>query len=148
MERTHFGFDDPVAGRCNERRWAMVKITRVASVGTVAALAACFVGMAPAARALTNSDKPAAILIWPKIVVDTSGAFGLPTDTLIQLSSSVTLATGLQKQAHCFFINGNSHCAANADSPGAVCQAGTSCSAGAGRASCDPGWSESDFDII
>src|SRR5262245_32097130 len=96
MKRTHCGH---VAGRCDERRWAMVKITRVASVGTVVALAACLVGMASSARALTNSDKPASILIWPKIVVDTSGAFGPATDTLVQLSSSVTLATGLQKQA-------------------------------------------------
>ena len=145
-----FRDSDRVAG---ERRWAMVTMTRRASVGVGLALAACLVATARPTRALTTSDKPASILIWPKIVVDTSGLFGPPTDTVIQLSNTTrsqtpSTATALQKQAHCFYIDGNSHCAANADNPGQVCQPGSSCPAGAGRAACEPGWSETDFDII
>src|SRR5258708_4010824 len=100
MKLNLFSGNSPFAGRGNERRWVIMKITRVASVGTLAGLAlvACVLGGASSARALTTSDKPAAILIWPKIVVDS----GSSTDTVIQLSNTTTGASAARKQAHCF----------------------------------------------
>jgi len=100
---------------------------------------------AGAAKALTTSDRPAAILIWPKIVSDPAGLFGPPTDTVVQLSNTDQV---LLKQAHCFYVNANSHCGANATNAGQVCENSSQCPSGAGFASCDPGWSEEDFDIF
>jgi hypothetical protein len=113
----------------------MVKMTRVASVATLAGLALgiwMFAAQAPA-EAKTTSDQAAAILYWPKIVVDSSNN----TDTLIRLSNT----TGLQKQAHCYYIDANSHCSNN---PSQVCNDG-SCS---GAGVCVQACSEIDFDIV
>src|SRR5262249_2892000 len=113
MKSNRFWGSARVAGRCNERRWAMVKITRVASVGTLAALV--LVGgmftRPSRVQALTTSDKPAAILIWPKVVVDSEAS----VDTVIQLSN---VSRTTRKQAHCFYVNANSHCDANASNAG------------------------------
>jgi len=124
----------------------MGKVNRVASVGMLLGLAlgTCLVVTAPAARALTTADRPAAILTWPKIVVDVSGLFGDPTDTLIQLSNT----SNQLKQAHCFYVNANSHCGAAADNAGAVCQSATQCPSGSGQAACEAGWNEIDFDVF
>jgi hypothetical protein len=113
----------------------MVKMTRVASVTTLAGLALgirIFAAQSPA-EAKTTSDQAAAILYWPKIVVDSSNS----TDTLIRLSN--TNAT-LMKQAHCYYIDANSHCSNN---PSQVCNG--SC---AGAGVCVQTCSEIDFDIL
>lgn len=113
----------------------MVKMTRVASVTTLAGLALgiwMFAAQSPA-EAKTTSDQPAAILYWPKIVVDSSNN----TDTLIRLSNT---NASLMKQAHCYYIDANSHCSNN---PSQVCN-GTCEGAGVCVQSC----SEIDFDII
>jgi hypothetical protein len=156
METKLFRKDFRVAREWNERRWAMVKTTRVASVATLAGLALglCLLAALSPAQATTTSDQPAAILYWPKIVVDTAGTFtGVPTDTLIRLSNTCDPqvegnpcyqgGTGLfgMKQAHCFYIDANSHCSNN---PTQVCQSGLDCGIG----SCLPGWNEIDFDIV
>jgi hypothetical protein len=156
METKLFRKDFVVAREWNERRWAMVKTTRVASVATLAGLALglCLLAAASPAQAKTTSDQPAAILYWPKIVVDTAGTItGVPTDTLVRLSNTCDPqvmgnpcyqgGTGLfgMKQAHCFYVNANSHCSNN---PSQICQSGADCGIG----SCDPGWSEIDFDIV
>ena len=60
-------------------RWAILS----GVVGTVIALWA--VG---SARADVASDEPGAILIYPKIFVDTHGVFGPPTDTEIQVTNT------------------------------------------------------------
>src|SRR5262245_52874266 len=89
--RVHFG-----GGEWNERRWAMQQTRWIASAvtGCGLALAMSVLGGVSVARGaqpvLPASDKPAAILVWPKIVVDTSDALSSSTgstDTLIQLSS-------------------------------------------------------------
>jgi hypothetical protein len=158
METKVFRNDLGVAREWNERRWAMVKTTRVAWVGTLAGLVLglCLFGTLSPAQARTTSDQPAAILYWPKIVVDTAGQYtgGVPTDTLIRLSNTCAPGisgnpcanlptTGLNgmKQAHCFYIDANSHCSNN---PTQICQTGAECGVG----SCDPGWSEIDFEIV
>ena len=126
----------------------MVKTTRVACLATVVGLAlgSCPFGASSPARAATSSDEPAAIVVWPKIVVDTQGKFTggeVRTDTVVQLSNVDTVNA---KEAHCFYINGNSHCANN---PALVCESASDCPSGtSGFAACVPGWSEVDFDII
>jgi hypothetical protein len=157
METKLFRKDFGVAREGNERRWAMVKTTRVASVVTLAGLALglCLAAAPSPAQAITTSDQPAAILYWPKIVVDTGGVFtgGIPTDTVIRLSNTCDPqvagnpcyqgGTGLfgMKQAHCFYIDANSHCSNN---PTQICQSGADCGIG----SCNSGWSEIDFEIV
>lgn len=158
MEMKVFRKDFWVAREWNERRWAMVKTRRVASVATLAGLAlGLYLCAAPSpAQAIATSDQPAAILYWPKIVVDTAGINGTPTDTVIRLSNtcdpqvvgnpcysgSPTLPTlSGMKQAHCFYVDANSHCS---NTPTQVCQSGADCGIG----SCVPGWSEIDFDIV
>jgi hypothetical protein len=149
--RVHFGG----VGEWNERRWAMQKTRRVASAvaGCGLALVLGAVSAAHAQPVLPTSDKPAAILVWPKIVVDTSDALATSkgdTDTLIQLSSAVsthrssTLDLLGVKQAHCFYVNATGHCSNN---PSQGCQSSDDCLIGDVRGSCDPGWSETDFDI-
>jgi hypothetical protein len=144
MKRIFFAVDE-VRRQWNERRWAMVKTTRVAFVATLVGLATgvCLSSAIPSAQALTTSDSPSAILVWPKIVVDSEGRFNTgPTDTVVQLSNTSTTDV---KQAHCFYVNANSHCA----DTGAVCLDAEDCPAsGGGFAACLPGWSEIDFQVV
>src|SRR5437016_3901395 len=58
------------------------------------------------ARADVASDRPGAVLIFPKIVVDTSGIFGPPTDTEIQLTNTANSVVS----ARCFIVDATSHC--------------------------------------
>lgn len=123
----------------------MLNTTRVAFGGALAGLVAgvALLGAAPAARAVTTADKPASILVWPKIEVDTQGRFtgGEPVDTLIQLTNK----RAVQKRAYCFYVNANSHCLSN---PSQVCQTPADCPvSGGGFSPCVPGWSEIDFVI-
>lgn len=126
----------------------MLKMARIAYVSALAVLALGATGLlTSSARALTTDDKPAALLVWPKIIVDTSGVFTTPsgtlTDTLIQLTN-----TGSKAQlAHCFYVNANSHCAAPANTT-TVCRTSADCEFSGGIAPCVPGWNEIDFDII
>jgi hypothetical protein len=153
MFRVDFGG----VGKWDERRSAMHKIGRVASAVTSCGLALClFAGVAAAQQPqLPTSDKPAAILVWPKIVVDTSRALSSSTgstDTLIQLSSTVALRGGRPttadlpglKQAHCFYVNATGHCS---NFPGRGCLSSDDCTDGENVGSCDPGWNEMDFDV-
>jgi hypothetical protein len=124
----------------------MVKTARVASVAALVGLVAGvgLFGAVPSARAVSTSDKPAAILVWPKIVVDTLGRFndGVPQETLLQLSNT---STSNLKMAYCFYINANSHCL---DNPFAVCRDSSDCPSGLGFSPCVPGWQEIDFQIL
>ncbi|MGD0946387.1 MAG: hypothetical protein ABSA52_03075 [Candidatus Binatia bacterium] len=126
----------------------MLKMTRIATVSAMVSLGAgmLMTGLATPARGLTTSDKPAAILVWPKVVVDTSGSLGAgPTETVIQLTNTNT-APAL---AHCFYVDANSHCAANAPNAGDVCQSSLQCPPGGPvYYSCVPSCSEEDFDVI
>ncbi len=68
-------------------------------------------GVGGAARADVASDKPGAILIFPKIVIDTEGVLGPPTDTEIQISNTSNSVIA----ARCVFINATSACSNNPD---------------------------------
>jgi hypothetical protein len=96
------------------------------------------VAMAGIANARSTTNRPASIVVWPKIVVDTSARWLVaPTDTRLMLSS--TNARGIQ-QAHCFYINATGHCSNN----GAGCRDATDCDGG----ECVPSWNETDFDVV
>ncbi len=61
------------------------------------------------ARADVASDRPGAVLIFPKIVVDTSGLFGPRTDTEIQLTNTSNSLIAVR----CFMVDATSHCSNN-----------------------------------
>lgn len=95
-------------------------------------------GSAPA-KATIGSDAAGAILIFPKVVVDTSGVlFGGPTDTEIQITNTSNSIIA----ARCYWVNATSHCSNN---PSVACTPETAlgrCGTG-GR--CVEGWTETDF---
>src|SRR5262249_41842777 len=67
------------------------------------------VSAATSARADVSSDQAGAILVFPKVVVDTSGQAQNsrgPTDTLIRISNTSNQPISL----HCFWVNANGHC--------------------------------------
>jgi hypothetical protein len=113
----------------------MVKMTRAASVTALVGLALGISTLvASPARAVGTTDQAAAILYWPKILADGS------VDTLIRLSNT---DTANPKQAHCYYIDANSHCSNN---PTQICS-GRPYECGV-SGSCVPGWMEIDFDVV
>jgi hypothetical protein len=89
---------------------------------------------ASSARAETYSDTGAAVLIWPKIVVDDT------TDTLLQVSNQA----GVASFAHCFYVNANSRCT----NTGLACDSSAECEDNGFFGACLPGWIEINFDIF
>ncbi|MGH3579950.1 MAG: hypothetical protein ACRDUB_00050 [Mycobacterium sp.] len=91
--------------------------------------------MAPMAHAFTYSDTGAAIVVWPKIVVDDG------RDTVLQLTNQAPQPTA----AHCFYVNANNRCT----NTGEVCENSLDCQDDTGFfGSCQAGWIEINFDII
>ena len=76
----------------------MLTIKKLSLLGVAAA--ACWLVCAPIAQAETFSDTGAAVLVWPKIVVDPS------TDTVIQMTNQASVPSA----AHCFYVNANNRC--------------------------------------
>lgn len=93
------------------------------------------------AVASVASDASGAIIIFPKIVVDTSGVFGDPTETEIQITNTSNSVIS----ARCFWVNATSHCS---NAPATACTADSEVS---GSPRCPPGgscvaqWTENDF---
>ena len=86
-------------------------------------------------NAATTSDQPAAVLIYPKIVLNTQGPL---TDTIIEIANTDTSPVDL----HCFYVNATSHCS----NTGLPCDSGLDC-VGATPGACVPGWGETDFHV-
>ncbi len=111
------------------RKWAVM----TAMLGTALVLHS----VTPATADIA-SDRAAAILVFPKIVTDTSEG----TDTLIQITNTSNDPALL----HCFYINANNHCTIS----GTVCDL----DAGIGRRCplagdvCLPSWVETDFRVL
>ncbi len=84
------------------------------------------------ARASTASDRPAAIVVYPKIVADSAAGI----DTVITLTNA---DRSNPVRAKCFYVNATSHCS----SDGSPCTSSAECGIG----SCVPGWAETDFYI-
>jgi hypothetical protein len=90
---------------------------------------------AGAARADISSTNPAAIVVFPKLVVDTSSG----TDTVIQLTNTAPHPVN----ARCFYVNANGHCS---NAPTVACDpGGPSSEYCAPPGYCVPGWVETDF---
>jgi hypothetical protein len=90
---------------------------------------------AGAARADISSTNPAAIVVFPKLVVDTSNGL----DTVIQLTNTAPHPVNVR----CFYVNANGHCS---NDPADICDPGEPASYYCDPlAYCIPGWIETDF---
>lgn len=101
---------------------------------TIAVSAALLASAGQAALADIQSDRAAAIVVYPHIEV------GASNDTVIRLSNANQSNSIL---AHCFYVNANSHCAGGSND-GQICNDNPGlCTGGI----CTPGWEETDFRI-
>jgi hypothetical protein len=112
---------------------------------SVAIAVACFCALRTPAVADVASDQAAAIIVFPKIVVDTTIPPQTPrgrVDTLIRVSNTSSQPLTMK----CFYINANGHCS---NSPSTVCTPGqVPASSPCGPAGlCVPGWAEADFTV-
>src|SRR5262245_58405900 len=118
--------------RVIERRRMTMLIKKTLSL--LGAAAAVGLALSPMAQAATYSDTSAAVLVWPRIIVDDE------RDTVVQLTNQSSQPAA----AHCFYINGNTRC----DNTGAVCESRFDCEEDGVFGSCQPGWIEINFDVI
>jgi len=128
---------DPRAVRKGEHVMStmMGNLRRVILAGLAAGAVLTF-GLVNDARADVASDQPGAILIWPKIVVDTEGFFGDPQiDTEIQVTNTSNAVIA----ARCWIVNATSHCS---NDPEQACLESVECAPGG---LCIPQWSDIDF---
>ena len=72
------------------------------TVAIAAALATASLAVAQELRGIA-SDKPAAIVLYPKVTVDTD----IGVDTIIRMANTNPSSP---TDAHCFYLNANSHC--------------------------------------
>jgi hypothetical protein len=91
------------------------------------------------ARADVTSTNAAAILVFPKIVVDTDTEAGEVTDTIVQITNTADVPVNVR----CFWVDANGHCS----NSGRICNpvgdpTETSCGS---LEFCVPGWQETDF---
>src|SRR5262249_41835857 len=96
------------------RRKAMLtmkKLTLMGAAGAIWGLSALL--LSPPAHAATYSDSGAAILVWPKIVVDSN------TDTVLTITNQANIPVA----AHCFYVNANSRCTNTQE----VCSSASEC---------------------
>lgn len=107
----------------------MLTIKKIGLLGVAAAWMVC----APA-QAETFSDTGAAVLIWPKIVVNDT------TDTVIQMTNQADIPSA----AHCFYVNANSRCS----NTGLACTSSSECLQDGFFGACLPGWIEVNFDVF
>jgi len=106
-------------------------MTRWISCITLAAVSAVGLAALPA-HADVTSDRPAAILFFPRIA---ASGLPIPSDTVVQITN---VSNELQV-LHCFYVNATSHCSSSGD----FCDEQTPCGAEGGL--CQPGWIETDF---
>ena len=86
--------------------------------------------LAGGAQAEVTSTNPAGLLIFPKLIFDSSAG----QDTILQISNTSDEPT----RVRCYLVNANGHCSNN---PTQVCSHRSEC----GGAFCLPGWTETDF---
>ncbi|GIW45501.1 MAG: hypothetical protein KatS3mg077_2783 [Candidatus Binatia bacterium] len=105
---------------------------------TMAVAAALCVGTSWTARADIASDKPAAVVVYPKVQV--VGANGV--DTTIRLANTNTTNP---IHVHCYYINASSYCVGGTNA-GQNCTLSPTVCTGGGV--CLPSWQETDFRIV
>jgi hypothetical protein len=109
-------------------------------------------GAQPITADSASSDLPAGYIVFPKIVVHTTGSptapvlpGGTATDTLIQLTNTNEAAA---INVDCWWVNANSHCGGCTTGPirtcGSICTTTLDCPLGL---SCVQGWVTDDFQI-
>jgi len=88
---------------------------------------------------LPRSTNAAAILVFPKIVVDTTTSTDQKTDTIIQITNTADVPVNVR----CFWVDANGHCS----NSGTICNpVGDPATTTCGEFEfCVPGWTESDF---
>jgi hypothetical protein len=117
-------------------------MTTTRAWGCATAVGMCLLAWAAAAAAQTNecvdastckvaTDRPAAILVYPRVEVNADQGI----DTVIQLTNTSEAPVGVR----CSYLNANGHCS----STGEPCRSSSDC----GGSSCVQGWSETDFRI-
>jgi len=105
---------------------------------TTALAAALLIGGQTRVRADIASDKPAAVVVYPKVQV--SGANGV--DTTIRLANTNTTNP---INVHCYYVNASSYCVGGTN-PGENCTLSPTVCQGGGV--CLPSWQETDFRIV
>jgi hypothetical protein len=110
---------------------------------TMAIATALVISGAQVARADVASDRPAAIVVYPKIVVNSD--FGI--DTVIRLANT---NPNSPISVHCFYLDAMAHCSNTGDFCGDYGAWWSNfdpetCSSGG---ICVPGWVETDFSIV
>lgn len=114
-------------------------VTKLNRALWVLALAVACIGGATVAKATIGSDASGAILIFPKVVVDTSGVlFGRPTDTEIQITNTSNSIIA----ARCYWVNATGHCS---NAPTRACTPETAAERCGTGGRCLEGWTETDF---
>jgi len=122
--------------RAGRRGRARTRSIHAACVGLV-----LFCGVANRVLADVASDQAAAILIFPKILVDTSTPPQTkrgPIDTLIRISNTSERPISL----FCFYINANGHCK---NAPTTICDPYDRSGPCGQTDVCEAGWHETDF---
>lgn len=79
-----------------------------------------------------TSERPASILVFPKVVFDGD------RDTMIQISNTSNSVVHL----HCFYVNAEGFCQR---SPSTACAADSDCGT---LGPCNPGWQEIDYNVL
>ena len=128
---------DDGSGRAQGKRNGRMLVAARASRGARAGLCA------RSRAADVASDQAAAILVFPKILVDTSTPPNTtrgPIDTLMRVSNT---STSDRSRCICFYVNANGHCK---NSPTTICNPTTRERSPCGQTDCArPGWQETDF---
>jgi hypothetical protein len=93
-----------------------------------------------AARGDVSTTNPAAIVIFPKVLVSVPPVSATRTDTIVQLTNTSTSPVNVR----CFLVNANGHCSNN---PGIICNPDDDApiSVCAPFGTCIPAWVENDF---
>ena len=100
---------------------------------------------AGSASADVTSDRPAAILVWPKLLFSSPSDNVLsPAGTTVDTTIQVTNTSDQEARLRCFYVNANAHCS---NDPTQVCGANADCQSAGPGGLCRPGWIEIDFEI-
>ncbi len=108
--------------------------------GICAILGGVFLWAGSAAADVT-SDRPAGVLVIPKLIFDSNGRFNAnqkPVDTEIQITNVSDQPVKLQ----CYYVNANSHCS---NAPTETCFTSADCQTFGLGGLCFDGWVEIDF---
>jgi hypothetical protein len=127
--------------------------TRVAKVGALtsatagAVMGVVLFGLATqSVGQIAGTDKTGGYIVYPKVVVDTGGVLGTPTDTFVQLSNTDLVDS---RAMNCTWVNATSLCGVFGGGcpagPALPCNTSDDCPLGL---QCNQCWSETDFTIL